>query len=467
MGDLESGATGKAKEESAALLSTGRLLPTSRKDLICLALLFVLSWYVRLLYQSESTTANPLRADAGKYARAAYNLQFYAAFSEAVPGEEPPQSRTNLPPGYPLFLTLFVSETDEPPGWEFALESIRHWQAAMGGVCTVLCYALARQGLPLAWSLFAGLLTCLSPHLVVISDYILTESLFQLLLLTGLLLLAIGWRRPRFGFLFFGFLLVAMSSQVRFVSLAMPLWLLPLFLYRADSAGRSESSVRVSAVAAMLAAILCVQSSSAVFKWQTVHNSPVNEELAGENARAFGKLKQMPETFRPPNFYVRGESHVLARTENEDWRYGTPLSFAEVPATYLRWNLYGKLLYSWQFDNAYVGDAYIYPMIRKGFEEHRLLKAIHRAMRALHWPLYVLALGGLVLLAYQSWAGALPQTVRMLWIPALALTYFQVALYFLSWLPRYSIPARSFSYVMAAYLLCYAAERWVRPQSTS
>ena len=468
MGEIEPDvATRSAQAETAPLISTDKLLPTSRKDLICLALLFVLSWYVRLLYQSESITDNPLRADAGKYVWAAYNLKFHGAFSKELPDEATPQTRTDLASGYPIFLTFFVSAIEQPPGWDLALDQIRNWQALMGAASVVCCYALARQGLSLGWSLLAGLLSCISPHLIVVSDYILTESLFQLVLMAGLLTLSVAWRRPHFGLMLAGFLLLALSAEVRYLTLALPVWFLPLFLFRADRVGRSHLRERAYAVSAMVAAVVCVQAMHTVFVYRTVHNAPETAEVASEHFRLGQRIKNITRTMQPPNFFVRGETHVGVRNGRQDWRDRTELPFAAAPGTYLRWNLYGKPLTSWHFDNSYHGDVYIYPLMRSGFEEHILLQSIHRAMHVLHWPLYGLSLAGLAVLLYQSWKGNLPNAARGLWAPALAMLYFLLALYFLAWLPRYSIPARPFSYMLAAGFLCFCAQRLAKPQTDS
>ena len=445
-------------DERAPLVCSSRLLPTSRKDLICIFLLLTLSWFLRSLYQNESITTNPLRADAGKYTWAAYNLRFHGSFSKDLPSADPPQTRTDLAPGYPLFLTLFMHSIDQPPGWDFNLRQLRDWQAIMGALVAVLAYALARQGLSLGWSLVVGLLTCLSPHLIAISDYVLTESLFMLVLMSGSLLLTIAWRRPGFWLIFAGAFLIALSAEVRYIALGLTVWMLPLFLFRCQQTGKSGSKTRLIALGATVAAIIAVRAFHAGFVQVAVNNSPELAELSPEHFAVQKRWENLFRSFVPPNFYVRGESHVGVENGKLDWRHPTESSFADAPLAYLRWNSYGRPLVSWHFDNAYNGDVYIYPMQRKGFQDHPLLKAIHRTMRALHWPLYGLTLAGLVILAYQSACGTLPIAARSLWPPALALAYFLAALTFLSWLPRYSIPARPFSYVLAVYCVAWLVQ---------
>jgi hypothetical protein len=89
-------------------------------------------------------------------------------------------------------------------------------------------------------------------------------------------------------------------------------------------------------------------------------------------------------------------------------------------------------------------------MKRKGFEENRLLKIVHSSMRALHWPLFALTLLAPVLWVHQWRSGRLRAEQMALVIPMLAFAYFIGTLLLVSWLPRYSIPVRPLSYVLAA-----------------
>ena len=86
------------------------------------------------------------------------------------------------PPGYPLFLTLFMRGK---PNLQF-MERVILAQAALGVFSTFFAFLLARFALPPALACVVALLTALSPHLAIVSAYLLSESLFTCLLLISL-----------------------------------------------------------------------------------------------------------------------------------------------------------------------------------------------------------------------------------------------------------------------------------------
>ncbi|MAG33693.1 MAG: hypothetical protein CL908_22675 [Deltaproteobacteria bacterium] len=443
-----------------AAVTIATFLRRHRFDLVCVLVLFVFCGSLRAIYQSESVTDTPIRADAGSYVFAAANLRFHGAYSTDRPGPEAPVSRTDIAPGYPLFLTPFVEQTDT--GWTIRINHVRRVQILMDCLVAVLTFALARLALPLGWALLAGGLTCMSPHLIVFSDYLLTESLFTFLMMAGVWVLALAWRRPGAWLLFAGIFLLGLAAEVRLVALAVPLFFAPLFLFRGEAGGWTDRRVRVLAVTALVAGVLAVQMLHATFERVAVTNSGALREVPVEHSQVKSPLEYLDVTIRPPKWYVEGKSHVFPLNRDPEWRDRTTSGFAAEPHAYLRWNLYGRLIAIWNFDNVFAGDVYIYPMVRKGFEENVVLGAIHSLMRFLHWPLFGLALAGVVLLVAQSRRRGGPRMEMWgLWPSALGFVYFLAVLTVLAWLPRYSIPARPFSYIMAAACLA-ALVKWLR-----
>jgi len=211
--------------------------PGRYKDAACALALLVLGLGLRLGYQDASLVLNPVRADAAKYFTAAFNLRHQRAYSLDTPGAQAPKTRTDLSPGYPIFLSLFLApdsnmevayvqirRTRYPiflslflaPGstMEVAYIQIRRTQALLGAITVLFTFLLARQSLALPWAVMAGGFTALSPHLIAIDDYLLTESLFTFLLMSGTLALAISWRRE--------------SGPLALVSGILLAWLFPL-----------------------------------------------------------------------------------------------------------------------------------------------------------------------------------------------------------------------------------------------
>jgi hypothetical protein len=421
---------------------------------------------IRLLYQSESQVDVPLRADAGKYFSAAYNLRYLGIHSEAPPLDDEFESRTDLPPGYPLFLTLFLSDTSTLLGF---LRGVLRTQAVLGSLTVVWTFLLARLCLRLPWAITAAALTALNPHLVAMDGYVLTESLFTFLLMLGTLVFALAWRDGRALFALAAGVILASSAQVRTISYLLPFFLAPVFLLHPRRRSYSTRAVWAKQLALLLLGFVIVTAAHREFVKETVtHEGSVVGQLTergGEPARrevpkhyvtlrrAWSNLK---ESIRPPVFFVKGASHVYDRRLpwKKEWKHRSQASFREEPAAYLKWHLGGKFRVMWHWDNAYNGDVYIYPMKRKGFHENSLLARVHGTMRVLHWPLYLLSLAAVLVFLVRWRRGELPAEARALLVPALGFVYL-VALLSIFWFPRYSIPARPFSFILAAAFLSW------------
>ncbi len=424
-----------------------RFLTDHRKDLIWALLLFGFALTTRLVYQEESITDRPFRADAARYVRGAYNLRYHGVYSLDRPAREPPKTRTAQPPGYPIFLAFFMGV----PTPDF-VRRVRRAQALLGALVAVLTFWIARQSLSPPWAGFAGILTALSPHLIAAEGYLITESYFTFVMMLGALILLISWRYEQIALALVAGFLVAFSAQIRTVGYALVFTLAPVLLIRCRNPSKLTPALRMISAALVLVGFLGVWGAHRVFvKLAVMNGESIEAEPAPFYPSPGSKLRRF---FQPPNFAVRGQSHVLADHMDKTWIASTKESFRDQPVAYLKWNLGGKLLTMWSFDNSFSGDVYIYPMKRAGFRENKYLKAAHAIMRMLHWPLFVLALGAPILLLAQWWGPGVSLHNRPLLVPALGFAYFLGVLYLLSdWMPRYTIPARPFSYILAAATL--------------
>ncbi len=432
-------------------------MPDHLRIALCALGIFLLAIGLRFAYQDASRTRNPLHADAGKYYRAANNLRLYGIHSIEHSPHGPPESRTDLSPGYPLFLSGFQKEGRD---WRKSVELIRKAQALLGALTATIAFLIAVHSLPIGWAILAGLLTALSPHLIALDDYILTESLFSFTMMLGALLLTIAWKRELPLLAFAGGLLLAASAQVRAINYALVFALAPLLFLPSSRSSERSMAARGVGVVLIVFSFLCIWGAHRVFVHTTVMNSPNIREEPREFTQILSPWAYLQRSVRPPEFAVLGQSHVRIENGNDSWKDATTASFLDQPTAYLRWNLGQKLYVLWHFDNAYNGDVYIYGMERKGFVEDVLLSVIHAGMRVLHWPLFALSCAAPLAL-FMRWRRAITrEEERFLLIPILGFTYLVGLLFVLSWLPRYSIPARPFSYILASASLFWAID-WI------
>ena len=203
-----------------------------RKETTALLLIFFVALGLRLLYQQESIVDGPLRADASKYFSAAYNLHQFDIFSLELPRRDlaPPTSRSDLSPLYPILLSYYMDDDVLDHLNEFVVRVLRV-QAVLGAMVAVFTFLTARLFLGFVWAFLAGVLTALSPHLIALDGFFLTESLFIFVLMIGMFILSLAWRFDRVALTLIGGLLLAASAEIRAVSILPFFFLAPVFLF--------------------------------------------------------------------------------------------------------------------------------------------------------------------------------------------------------------------------------------------
>jgi hypothetical protein len=196
---------------------------------------------------------------------------------------------------------------------------------------------------------------------------------------------------------------------------------------------------------------LCVMMCYAYFLHATVIKSEKYPIEKTYNIDLWPPAKFLKSTLTPPKFVVKGQSHVLADHNDLKWNRKTDKSFWQAPSAYLNWNTWQRFYVMWNFDNAYNGDVYIYPMVKKGFEEKKVLSVIHYGMAQLHWPLFLLSVAAPFFWERKKSPLQLSRKSIGCLITTGSFFYFMVVLFMLGrWLPRYTIPLRPLSYIMAA-----------------
>lgn len=416
----------------------------------CLAL-FVFALYLRIDYQQGSEEVIDIRADAAKYFTAAFNLSVHGAHSLDRPDmQRAPQTRTDLAPGFPLFLALFFSD---PPDSRVIKPRVQFAHAILGALTCLSTLLLAYSFLPLAWAVVAGILVAINPHSIALTELMLTETLFTFLLMSGLALAVRGWMKKQVFLLFLGFLLLGFAAKVRVIGLVAPIALVVagiLVLWRQKNFARG-AAMRLGA--AVLAACALVYGAQLWFSASAMSGPAGRDVVEREYAQINSPLNYLAVSSRPPGFFVAGLSHIATKNGDAELRLATEKSFFEVPGRYLLWNCCARWFYAWHFDNAYNGDVNIYPMRVSAFDNDALLRALHTLMQWLHWPLFILALVAAALALRNLALGRSGDGEGVLAMLSLVFLGLFVATNTVFWLPRYSIPLRPLSYVLVVALL--------------
>jgi 4-amino-4-deoxy-L-arabinose transferase-like glycosyltransferase len=416
-----------------------------------LCVLLAVSFYLRSesLWQTVLVPP-PIRADAGDYFMYAYNLYHHGIYSRDHRGlSEETKTADILPdavrsPGYPLFLTLFMG--DQPvPG---ILAQVLFSQVLISTLTVALAYVMYRRFLNPPWAASAALLTALSPHLIVVSSYLLPETLFCFFLVV-----AAGWvslASSRASWKAAGVLgsLLAAASLIRPSLLYFPL-LLALSLYAVIPT--REGAKRT--VAFLLGFLLLIapwfvrnlttlhQLSDDTLKVAFLHHGIYIDFMHNQQRESYG----YPYKFDPRSPEIGRSTETVVAEIVERFRQSpvehTVWFFLKKPISFWSWNIV-----------AGQGDVFIYPVKRTPYSDDPPFVLSHRLMKFLHLPLVCLGLLGCVL----SWLPAATRQMRPEALPvvrfiSLLLIYFTVLHVVGAPFPRYSIPLRPFIYGMAIF----------------
>jgi 4-amino-4-deoxy-L-arabinose transferase-like glycosyltransferase len=402
----------------------------------------------------HSVVDGPVRADARDYVMYAYNLERHGIYSAAgtwqpdAPAPAPDAMRSPL---YPLFLTLFL---DQPPTVD-NLRAALLGQALLGTLTVALAYALARTVLAVPFALAASALAALSPHLVTMTIYLLSETLLCFALVLALLCAARWLRRGRPG--------VAVATGVLLAAAALAHPLAQYFVIVAAGyllVARELPSGRRSAVLLVLGFALGFGpwlARNAV----SVGGSDPTLMLAALRAGAYPNLmyQNRPETYGYP--YRADPGYAAAIKDPGATARAIVQAFREQPWAQTRWYLFGKpaLLYSWNNVEGQ-GDVFVYPTPSSPYTYLPVFELTHALMRHLHGLLVVLmAIGAVLAWLPVRWTLLSADAAFAARMISLLLAYHLAVMVVGFPLPRYSIALRPFLYVMALLPLAAVLNR--------
>ena len=160
----------------------------ARRYIAILALFIVLGIGLHLRLQAvlQTSIIAPVRSDAADYVSYAYNMTMFGVYSRTLTifqkNAEIPEPDAVRNPGYPLMLIPFLREWPS----QKAYYQILIFQAILSTLTIALIYSACRTFLPYPLAIGAAVLTAISPHLINMNVYLLTESLYSFLLVLSL-----------------------------------------------------------------------------------------------------------------------------------------------------------------------------------------------------------------------------------------------------------------------------------------
>jgi hypothetical protein len=415
---------------------------------LLLALIIFVAGVIRYQYNTLTLIDTPVRGDAAHYVAYANNLIHYKTFSRASGSDERvPDSYWS--PGYPLFLAgnILLADLISFDPYKQVLLS----QALLGTMTVAAVFMLARISMPVGWALFATALMALSPHAISMGSYLLTETLFSLLMTLGLLFLAISLRDSRTLMAACTGVVFAAAYMVNPASLFIePAALVVFILLNAKHSKATAKNYPARLIFVLLAPLLLV-----VVAWSVRTAISVPEKIDNAEDRlltnlTIGMYRDFYDVWRAnPRDPNNPATLTLSKINGSYEVFFSELTdrFRREPAAMLRWYLIEKPLLLWDWDiRVGQGDIYVYPVVYSLYHISNPALVSYSVMHAAHGWLIFPALAAIIFV----WLDRQPS--RWLAGTVWAAAVYMSAVYVITQAePRYSVPLRPLLYIAAAY----------------
>ena len=420
-------------------------MTSARATSWALVLVFLFGLYLRVDTVIHTIVDNPLRGDAGQYFTYAFNLHKSGVYSREFTGATPmapvPVADALRSPGYPLFLLPFAGGVPS----DSTFVAIGLTQAVIGAVLILLTFLLGRRFMPAPVALIPPLLVAVSPQLIIMPTYVLTETLFCTLL-AGALVCLLASREARVswtGALGAGLLLGAAALTRPTVSyLWIPLGMLVAAYWPAAS--------RTRALVGFLAGVAFV-----MFPWFArnyfaigTFSDPTLSTLTLIHGHYPGMMfDNRPETLGYPYRFDPEIESMSANTQAAIAGIASRINNA--PLEYVHWYLLDKPIafFSWR-DVSATADIFTYPVHTSPFYGVPFYLKTLAMMRVTHafWVLCAWA-ALLIALLTACWRRAVPPFAWAL--TGTVLVYFLLLHMVAFPIARYSQPLFPILFVLA------------------
>ena len=391
--------------------------------------------------------------DARDYFAYAYNLRHHQVYSKDFQGLPPrsqrPEADALRPPGYPVFLSLFMGPTPNQRTFFW----IGFVQVLISTVTVGISYFIYKRFLPRGWAEAAAILVALSPHLITMNIFLLTETLFCFALC------AAAWVFDRVTLHPSAWGWIALGASLGLANLIRPslLFFMPAialyFLFHLKSRGGIKASVLVLAGFMIAVAPWHVRNLAAIEKWSDerlqinfLHHGMYPDFMYKSQKESYGS----PYLFDPRSGAIsRSTESVLSEIADR---------FRHEPIEHITWYLFKKPAAYWSWDIVPgPGDVFALPVTRTPYWENGFFMLSHRMMKCLHTLVTLFGLMGCIL----AWVPAAERRFDRFGLASarffsLLLAYYTALHVIGAPFPRYSIPLRPFLYGMGAFAAAWA-----------
>jgi 4-amino-4-deoxy-L-arabinose transferase-like glycosyltransferase len=356
-------------------------------------------------------------------------------------------------PGYPLLIALGILMTNGLNFFPFTL----YVQAVIGILSVALTYLLSRRFMSAFSSIFSALLVGLSPHMVVMSGYFLSETLFGFLLLAALTLFHFGAGSRKLKMFVFSGLIFGCAYLTNETLLFLPFLLAGLTICGRFGQLTDVTKKRIFVQIASFLAVFCIFPLA----W-SVRNLMV---LQPESPTGYERAVQSMSHGAYPDFIYKDPGHKFYPYLEDPMQpqFGSSigdfvnilgLRIRQRPVRYLTWYLLEKPYYLWNWNILQgQGDIYVYSVKASLYDENQIAEFTKNLMKLIHPWLLLLCLANIPVL-FLTYRHFKPESnVRCPPDMVFLVCLYYTVLYsvFVSW-PRYSVALRPELYICAVWI---------------
>jgi len=321
-----------------------------------LVLVMTIAIFFRITMISETSYDSPIRNDAREYYQYAINLKYHHTYSRQTPRQKSAQDFLPVPdkarpPGYAIFLYPWV----ELPPDQAMIRKIQFVQVIIDTLTVLLTFMLGKLIFGYKSALFAAFLVAISPHLISMNIYLLSETLFTFSLVSYLYITALALKTNRTPLIFLSGVVLAVTMLIKPTMNYFFIFLVPVLLMTLPRDTRRQ------ALALILAGWILALSP-----W-LLRNLDVT---TADSDKALTSLKNGSY----PGLMYNNDPGTRSIQHRADPHYNDIKSVRQFlvqltkkamqqPEVYIPWYLIGKprTFYSWDII-AGAGDIFVYPI---------------------------------------------------------------------------------------------------------